>query len=50
MSSSDSVIGVVIIARHGDREGFFLDPFTYAASLTAITPLGNVRVPTHDLK
>lgn len=43
MSSSDNVIGVVVIARHGDREGFYQDPLTYSASLTQITPLGNVR-------
>ncbi|KAH8110498.1 phosphoglycerate mutase-like protein [Phellopilus nigrolimitatus] len=42
MSSSD-VIGVVVIARHGDRQGFYQDPLTYSASQTAITPLGNVQ-------
>ena len=44
MSSDDStVIGVVILARHGDREGFYQDPNTYTASSTTITPLGEVR-------
>ncbi len=43
MSSSD-VIGVVILARHGDREGFYQDPLTYTASATKITALGNVRL------
>ncbi|KLO05436.1 phosphoglycerate mutase-like protein, partial [Schizopora paradoxa] len=42
MSSSD-VIGVVILARHGDREGFYQDPITYTASATQITALGNVQ-------
>lgn len=42
MSGSD-VIGVVILARHGDREGFYQDPITYTASATKITALGNVR-------
>ena len=43
MSSSD-VIGVVILARHGDREGFYQDPLTYTASATKITALGNVSL------
>ncbi|EJD08255.1 phosphoglycerate mutase-like protein [Fomitiporia mediterranea MF3/22] len=44
MSSSDSgVLGVVVLARHGDRQGFYQDPLTYTASQTTITPLGNVQ-------
>ena len=43
MSSSD-VIAVVILARHGDREGFYQDPLTYTASATKITALGNVSL------
>ncbi|KDQ50369.1 hypothetical protein JAAARDRAFT_211778 [Jaapia argillacea MUCL 33604] len=41
MSSDSVVLGVVLIARHGDRQGFYQDPLTYTASATAITPLGN---------
>ena len=46
MSSADTdggVLGVVVIARHGDREGLYQDPFTYTATNTVITPLGEVR-------
>ncbi|THH19834.1 hypothetical protein EUX98_g8697 [Antrodiella citrinella] len=39
MSSSD-VIGIVFIARHGDRQGFYQDPESYTPSATSITPLG----------
>ncbi|KZT28839.1 phosphoglycerate mutase-like protein [Neolentinus lepideus HHB14362 ss-1] len=39
--SSDQVLGVVLLIRHGDRQGFYQDPDTYTASSTAITPLGN---------
>jgi prostatic aicd phosphatase len=35
--------GVVVIARHGDRLGFYQDPTTYAASGTSITALGTVQ-------
>ncbi|KAH9950621.1 phosphoglycerate mutase-like protein [Amylocystis lapponica] len=35
-----TVIGVVVLARHGDRQGFYQDPDTYTASSTAITALG----------
>ena len=35
--------GVVVIARHGDRLGFYQDPTTYDASNTAITALGTVQ-------
>lgn len=46
MASNDNstVLGVVLIVRHGDREGFYQDPFTYDASDTAITPLGNQQL------
>lgn len=43
--SSSGLLGVVILARHGDREGFYQDPLTYTAALTSITPLGDVRCP-----
>ncbi|KIY48077.1 phosphoglycerate mutase-like protein [Fistulina hepatica ATCC 64428] len=36
-----NIIGAVILARHGDRQGFYQDPTMYAASNTVITPLGN---------
>lgn len=41
--SSSDVIGVVIMARHGDRRGYYQSPDTYTASDTTITPLGEVR-------
>lgn len=44
MSSSSELLGIVVLARHGDREGFYQDPDTYTASQTSITPLGNVSV------
>ncbi|KAI0823176.1 histidine phosphatase superfamily [Trametes gibbosa] len=41
MSADNSkVLGVVMFARHGDRQGFYQDPETYTASATVITPLG----------
>ncbi|KAJ7695722.1 phosphoglycerate mutase-like protein [Mycena rosella] len=41
MAASDStILGVVILTRHGDRAGFYQDPITYTASSTVITPLG----------
>ncbi|KIY49137.1 phosphoglycerate mutase-like protein [Fistulina hepatica ATCC 64428] len=36
-----NIIGAVVLARHGDRQGFYQDPTTYAASNAVITPLGN---------
>ncbi len=36
------VLGIVVFARHGDRQGFYQDPNTYTASATSITPLGEV--------
>ncbi|KZT67111.1 phosphoglycerate mutase-like protein [Daedalea quercina L-15889] len=41
--SAGDVIGVVIIARHGDRRGYYQSPDTYTASDTIITPLGEVK-------
>ncbi|KAI5450298.1 hypothetical protein NCC49_003209 [Naganishia albida] len=38
-----SLIGVVLIARHGDREGYYQSPSSYEASDTRITPLGSVQ-------
>ncbi|KAG5722000.1 hypothetical protein E4T56_gene6162, partial [Termitomyces sp. T112] len=42
MENSDSkVLGVVLLIRHGDRQGFYQDPTTYTPSNTVLTPLGN---------
>lgn len=41
--SSSNLLGVVLIARHGDRQGFYQDPEAYTASATSITPLGEVQ-------
>ncbi|GAA5949386.1 hypothetical protein JCM3765_003392 [Sporobolomyces pararoseus] len=38
--NSQSPVGVVVIARHGDRSGFYQNPDQYTASDTQITPLG----------
>ncbi|PPQ67973.1 hypothetical protein CVT25_000453 [Psilocybe cyanescens] len=44
MAASDSkILGVVILIRHGDREGFYQDPIDYTPSNTAITALGNLQ-------
>ncbi|EGN98126.1 hypothetical protein SERLA73DRAFT_138403, partial [Serpula lacrymans var. lacrymans S7.3] len=40
-SSDSEVLGVVLVIRHGDRQGFYQDPNTYTATATQITPLGN---------
>ncbi|KAI0685017.1 histidine phosphatase superfamily [Cytidiella melzeri] len=42
-SQDSTILGLVLIARHGDREGFYQDPTTYAASATSITPLGETQ-------
>ena len=47
MTSVAGLLGVIILARHGDRLGFFQDPLTYTASSTSITPLGNVGHDPH---
>jgi hypothetical protein len=38
-----NVIGVVVLSRHGDRQGFYQTPESYTPSNTAITPLGEVQ-------
>ena len=59
-AQDSKVLGVVVLVRHGDRQGicgfssgravpyqfqgFYQDPTSYTASDTAITPLGNVRM------
>ncbi|KAF9479385.1 phosphoglycerate mutase-like protein [Pholiota conissans] len=37
------VLGVVLIARNGDRYNYYQDPFTYAGSETETTALGEVE-------
>ena len=37
------VLGVIVIARNGDRYGYYQDPNTYAGSNTETTALGEVR-------
>lgn len=34
------VLGVIVIARNGDRSAYYQDPYTYAASNTETTALG----------
>lgn len=41
--TNSQLLGVVLIVRHGDRQGFYQNPQTYTATATQITPLGNVR-------
>jgi lysosomal acid phosphatase len=36
------VLGVIVIARNGDRYNYYQDPNTYAASNTETTALGVV--------
>lgn len=36
------VLGVIIIARNGDRYNYYQDPYTYAGSNTETTALGEV--------
>ena len=38
------VLGVIVIARNGDRYNYYQDPKTYAASNTETTALGVVCV------
>lgn len=38
---NSQLLGVVLLVRHGDRQGFYQDPQTYTATATQITPLGN---------
>ena len=42
MVAASSLLGVVLLARHGDRLVFFQDPFTYDPTQTFLTPLGSV--------
>ena len=36
------VLGVIVIARNGDRYSLYQDPFTYSGSNTETTALGEV--------
>ncbi|KAI0321436.1 phosphoglycerate mutase-like protein [Amylostereum chailletii] len=42
-STAVGLLGVVLFARHGDRDEFFQDPLTYNPSETTLTPLGTVQ-------
>ncbi|KAF8622954.1 hypothetical protein AX15_006627 [Amanita polypyramis BW_CC] len=37
------VLGVIVIVRNGDRTNYYQDPYTYAASNTETTALGEVQ-------
>jgi hypothetical protein len=37
------VLGVIVLARNGDRYGYYQDPYTYLASNTETTALGEVQ-------
>ncbi|KAJ7590398.1 histidine phosphatase superfamily [Mycena floridula] len=41
------VLGVIVIARNGDRQSYYQDPKTYAGALTETTALGEVQ--SHQL-
>ncbi|EIM86685.1 phosphoglycerate mutase-like protein [Stereum hirsutum FP-91666 SS1] len=43
VNASAGLLGVLILARHGDRLEFFQDPLTYTPSETQLTPLGTVE-------
>ena len=45
-SQNSTILGVVLLTRHGDRQGFYQSPDTHTAAQTAITPLGLVRAHT----
>lgn len=45
----DTVRGVVIIARAGDRVGYEQNPMNYDSSPTECTPLGEVRFYLHHV-
>jgi len=43
VKASAGLLGVVLFARHGDRNEFFQNPITYDPSDTTLTPLGTVQ-------
>jgi len=44
-TTTAGLIGVVLLARHGDRTGYYQDPLTYNSTQAYITPLGEVGAP-----
>jgi hypothetical protein len=42
-TTAAGLIGVVLLARHGDSTTYYQDPTTYNATQAYITPLGEVR-------
>ncbi|KAH7921462.1 phosphoglycerate mutase-like protein [Leucogyrophana mollusca] len=42
-TSAAGLLGVVLLARHGDRLGYYQDPTTYNSNQSYITPLGSVQ-------
>ncbi|KAJ7230858.1 phosphoglycerate mutase-like protein [Mycena haematopus] len=43
IDSAGTLLGAVLLARHGDRLEFFQDPLTYNPATTTLTPLGTVQ-------
>lgn len=43
MVNATGLLGVILLARHGDRLEFFQDPLTLNPTQTFLTPLGNVQ-------
>ena len=39
---ASTVLGVLILARNGDRTRFYQDPYSYEPKFTESTPLGAV--------
>jgi prostatic aicd phosphatase len=39
-NTASTVLGVILLVRHGDRQGFYQDPTNYNPANTVITPLG----------
>ncbi|XP_006462624.1 hypothetical protein AGABI2DRAFT_137285 [Agaricus bisporus var. bisporus H97] len=42
-TTNNQVLGVVLLIRHGDRQGFYQDPDSYAPFGTKITALGSAQ-------
>lgn len=40
---TSTLLGVVLLTRHGDRQGFYQSANSYSASGTVITPLGSLQ-------
>lgn len=41
--NTNPVLGVVLVARHGDRSGFYQSENSYTPSGTSLTPLGEAQ-------